>query len=84
MLLKGSEVLDRQWMRAIPDSRGNGFSEEYLISHYTATAASTEYLKETNEINRLLTVDMVLKRAMKGKIDLMGLAMAVSRADRHP
>ncbi len=33
----------------------------------------------TNEINRLLTVDMVLKRAMKGKLDLMGPAMNVQK-----
>jgi hypothetical protein len=33
----------------------------------------------TNEINRLLTVDMVLKRAMKGKLDLMGPALAVQQ-----
>jgi hypothetical protein len=33
----------------------------------------------TNEINRLLTVDMVLKRAMKGKLDLMTAAMGVQK-----
>ena len=33
----------------------------------------------TNEINRLLTVDMLLKRAFKGKLDLMGPAMAVQK-----
>jgi hypothetical protein len=31
----------------------------------------------TNEINRLLSVDMLLKRAMKGQLDLMGPAQAV-------
>ncbi|MDZ7936490.1 MAG: acyl-CoA dehydrogenase family protein, partial [Emticicia sp.] len=33
----------------------------------------------TNEINRMLIVDMLLKRAMKGEIDLMGPAMAVGK-----
>lgn len=33
----------------------------------------------TNEINRLLTLDMLLKRAMKGELDLMGPATAVQK-----
>ena len=33
----------------------------------------------TNEINRMLTIDMILKRAMKGELDLMGPAMAVAK-----
>jgi hypothetical protein len=33
----------------------------------------------TNEINRMLTVDMMLKRAMKGELDLMGPATAVAQ-----
>jgi hypothetical protein len=32
----------------------------------------------TNEINRMLTVDMMLKRAMKGELDLMGPAQKVA------
>ena len=33
----------------------------------------------TNEINRLLTIDMLMKRAMKGSLDLMTPAMAVQK-----
>ena len=33
----------------------------------------------TNEINRLLTVDMTLKRAMQGRLNMMGAAMNVSK-----
>src|SRR5690606_35594952 len=32
----------------------------------------------TNEVNRLLIVDMLLKRALKGELDLMGPAQAVA------
>ena len=32
----------------------------------------------TNEINRMLTVDMMIRRAMKGEIDLMGPATKIA------
>lgn len=58
---------------------GMGFSEDTPMEAAWRDARISRIYEGTNEINRLLSVGMLVKRAFKGEIDLMSPAMTVGK-----
>ncbi|SFU65072.1 hypothetical protein SAMN05216480_11191 [Pustulibacterium marinum] len=56
---------------------GMGFSADTPMEAAWRDARIARIYEGTNEINRMLSVGMLIKKAMKGHVDLLGPAMAV-------
>lgn len=77
--IHGSEILDYCVDEGVQVYGGMGFSEEAPMARAYRDARITRIYEGTNEINRMLLVGMIFKKAMKGEIDLLGPAMAVGK-----
>ncbi|MCL4118179.1 UNVERIFIED_CONTAM: hypothetical protein GTU68_064401 [Idotea baltica] len=78
--IAGSEYLDYISDEMLQIHGGYGFSEEYPAAMVFRDQRINRIYEGTNEINRMLMINMLLKRAASGAIDMVGPAWEVQKA----
>jgi len=75
----GSETLFYVIDELVQIHGGNGFSEEFMPAGLYRDNRINRIYEGTNEINRMLMVNMILRKALKGELNLTDPAWAVQK-----
>ncbi|RMD97772.1 MAG: acyl-CoA dehydrogenase [Deltaproteobacteria bacterium] len=80
----GTEILAHAVDEGVQMFGGYGFIEEYPIERFYRDSRVERIFEGTNEINRILLVTTIAKRAMQGELDLSGFLQKIEEEGATP